>query len=214
MPKMLCRGGTNAPARPPEHQPESLVAVNRIVPSDRVSFSPTMENEQAPPPPASFPADTALDDAAPRRIFRSTVIFTRVVAPQWILLLPAIVNDFEALAASRFSSPSQALHPSPFATHCSKSLHRDILSSVFFIRIYQFVSTPSATATLLSIIIQTRGLSGNRSSSRLAPLATQSRYPPLQTAKAFSRIITTLCSSPCTQHRVDENRCANIPGNF
>lgn len=94
-------------------------------------FFSWMENELAS---LSFFANTALDGAAPCRIFRSTVIFTRVVAPQWILLLPRLLT---------ISKPSRhrGFDPSPpypipcyslFDSHCSKSLHRDPLLCFFY----------------------------------------------------------------------------------
>ena len=67
----------------------------------------------------------------------------------------AIVNDFEALAASvvliRPSSSTTStlgLRLALRLCHCSKSLHRDPLHCFFFTRIYQFVSIRSTTATL------------------------------------------------------------------
>lgn len=110
---------------------ELLVGVNRIVRFNRTFFFSWMENELAS---LSFFANTALDGAAPCRIFRSTVIFTRVVAPQWILLLPRLLT---------ISKPSRhrGFDPSPpypipcyslFDSHCSKSLHRDSLLCFFY----------------------------------------------------------------------------------
>lgn len=133
----------------------SLVAVNRIVRFNRTFFFFSwMENELAS---LSFFANTALDGAAPCRIFRSTVIFTRVVAPQWILLLPRLLTISKPSRHRGFDPSPPYLIPcySLFDSHCSKSLHRDPLLC-FFIRIYQFVSTRSTIVTLLLIIIQTR----------------------------------------------------------
>lgn len=108
--------------------PESLVTVNRILRSRL--FSSTMGNEQAPL--ASFFANTAMDGAVPPRIFGSTVIFTRVVAPQWILLLPRFLTISKPSRHRGFDPPlSLASRCLPPPSHCSKSLHRDILSTVF-----------------------------------------------------------------------------------
>lgn len=192
MPKMLCRGGTLRRERP-ERQPESLLAVNRIVPSDRVPFSPTMENEQAPP--TSFSADTALDDAAPRRIFRSTVIFTRVVAPQWILLLPRLLTISKPSRHRGFDPPPGPTPPLPLTV-----LNRStVISSPLFFYPYLPIRLDSIDDRVS--IIDNHSDSGTfRESKLLSPRGPRDpiALPPLQTAKAFSRIIATLCSSPCT----------------
>ena len=74
-----------------------------------------------------------------RRIFRSTVIFTRVVAPQWILLLPRLLTISKPLRHPWFWSahpllplPPWAYHSALRLCHCSKSLYREPLHCFLF----------------------------------------------------------------------------------
>lgn len=91
-----------------KHRVELLVAINRVVRFDHTLFF--LNGKRAGFPLVFREYGTGRCCSA-RRIFRSTVIFTRVVAPQWILLFPRLLTISKPSRHRGFDPPTPSTPP-------------------------------------------------------------------------------------------------------